>query len=177
VPNDITTALSQFLNGAQAMPQASKVPTVVASVVGSASNVDTGETDLLTYAMPAGTLNGNGQSLRITVMGTVAANANTKTVKVYCGSQSLTLNAQTTAPNNVQWSGTFYVTRTAADTQVFERHQAQVGTTAQSCTLSSLTEDDGAAITIKVTGQSGTASNDITARRMTVEWLPAGASA
>jgi len=62
--------------------------------------VGTGEDVLHTYDLPAGTLTASGDGLVIDAFVFFNSNANTKTLKWYLGSQAITLNPTTTAPNN-----------------------------------------------------------------------------
>lgn len=135
-----------------------------------ANNVTTGETDLMTYTLPANTLGTNGQALRITVWGTTAANANTKTLKLKFGATSVTLNPTTTAPNAKDWRATAIVARTGAATQEMIT-EACVGAVQDSTTRSAPTETLSGSLVIKVTGQSGTASDDISQKGMLIEQL------
>jgi hypothetical protein len=134
----------------------------------AAGNVNTGETDLISFLMPANTLAVDGQKVRITVGGSLAANANAKTIKLYFGSTVLVTDNGTVNSGGFRLSAE--VVRTGAATQVSNATSMMLrallnGFTATAETLAN-------AITIKVTGQSGTASNDVIAKYMLVEWLP-----
>src|SRR5690606_35997814 len=52
-------------------------------------NVGSGEDDLMTYSVPANTLNGNGQRITFRATGTLANNADSKRIRVYFGSDTL----------------------------------------------------------------------------------------
>jgi hypothetical protein len=133
----------------------------------SASNVSTGETDLITYPMPASTLVNNGQKVRITAVFNTVSNANTKNARVYFGTQSLVEQGFTTqGPVRIVAE----VSRTGAATQLataswLATNLHLLGITNPNQTLSN-------AITIKVTGQSSAASADVTAVFLLVELVP-----
>jgi hypothetical protein len=129
-------------------------------------NVGTGEDDLQSYAMPADILLTNGRGVVIDVYGTVANNANTKQIKLYFGTVAIVDQALT-----VSQVGKFHiraeVIRTGTDAQDYSYHLTQTGTTAiHDVGVGTLTQDDGAAITIKTTGTvtdggGGVNNNDI----------------
>lgn len=137
------------------------------------TGADTNETDLWTYSLPANTLVTTGKTLRITVFGTTAANANAKTVKVYFGSTNFAIMSGGTT-SGAGWSGTFLVTRTGASAQNFVRVIGLygAGVTVDNPSLLTVTETETSAIVIKVTGQNGSASaNDIVFKQAIVECL------
>lgn len=146
---------------------------IAASTTSAATVADTAETDLWSYTLPANTLNANGQALRIRVFGLTAANGNTKTVKLYFGALAYTVNAATSAPNGVQWFSEAVIIRTGASAQIRNKWGV-VGAVPENTTVStSLASDTTAAITIKITGQNGTASaGDITFSGALVEFCP-----
>jgi hypothetical protein len=138
-------------------------------VVGTTA-VTTEET-LFTYDLPANTLVTTGRVIRVRATGRFGANANTKTVRLYFGTNAVV--TLTGAHNNLGWCVESDVMRTAANTQVGTLGRAQVSTTMQLALPGSLvgqTETD--AINIKVTGQNGTSSlNDVRVYSVTVELL------
>lgn len=136
-----------------------------------APNSGTGETDLHSFTLPADFFNANKRSVRIKAEGSFAANGNTKTLKFYLGTEDVTLNPVTTAPNGVRFSVEILAIRTGSDAQkIFAK--VLVGLAAfDLVSVTSATEDDGAAIIAKITGQSGTASSDILLDVTTVEYL------
>jgi hypothetical protein len=141
-----------------ATAQVSGVLSVNTTQAGTAA--DTNETDLWTYSLPANTLNANGKAVRITVSGTFANTATVKTAKLYFGTSSVTVNDATASPQNIQWYCTLIVFRTGAATQIRTKW-AVVGATNQFVSVATPTgQDTTAAITIKVTGQNGTANAD-----------------
>ena len=135
-----------------------------------AANSGTSETDLISYSLPANTLSANGKGVRIRVAGTTGANSNTKTIRLYFGASVLITNDLTTTPNNKAWVFEADVWRDSSSTQEYFA-RGQVGGVTQTTAMSGLSATMTSAITIKVTGQSGTASNDITAKFLSVEFL------
>jgi hypothetical protein len=135
------------------------------------TGADTNETDLWTYSLPANTLNVDGKTLRVTVSGDNAANANAKTVKFYFGSTAVFIsNAATTNP--ASWSATYVITRTGASAQLLVRVLSIYGAGAvvANPVTSTPAEATTGAITLKVTGQNGiAAANDIVFKGAVVE--------
>lgn len=138
----------------------------------AASNVSTAETDLLSTTVPASTLVDAGDAVRIRAWGTTVSNANVKTVKLYFGSATIA-SQSLTASQAGKWLIEAIVVRTAKDTQ--EAHATileSVGTTLaagkHAQEITALTASEGSAITVKVTGTSGTASADVVQEGMLV---------
>ena len=137
----------------------------------SATGANTTETDLITFSLPANSLSASARGVQIKAWGTTANNANTKTARVYFGNSVLVSNNVTTAPNGVSWILEAEVFRTGSSTQD-AIGQGIAGNVAQSASFSLPTEDCTGIITIKVTGQNGTATaSDITAQGMLVRYL------
>lgn len=176
---DLTTRLRQFLDavlaGSATLPvgtgtataKVSGVLTVSTTQAGTGANTD--ETDLWSYSLPANTLNVNGKGVRVSVSVVYAANANTKTAKLYFGSHVVTLTPTTTAANNISGYHIINVIRTGASAQI-RFGIGTIGTAPQAVSMQTPAEDTTAAITIKVTGQNGSAvANDIVFRGAIVE--------
>jgi hypothetical protein len=85
------------------MPQLTGSVTLVSNVV-DVGNVGTGEDDLITYTLPANTLAAEGQSLEIEAGFSLAANANSKTLKMYLGANDCWVLA-----GAAQNDGSYYV--------------------------------------------------------------------
>jgi hypothetical protein len=180
VPNDLTTALSNFLGtlmgGRASLPVGGGTATAQVSGVLSvntteaSTGADTNETDLWTYSLPANTLNANGKSVRITAWGTTAANTNNKTFQLYFGATGLRSMSTTGSANG--WHYTATVTRTGASAQLSVGVGLVGGGGIQNPLISTPAADTTGAITIKVTGTNGVASaNDIVFRGAIVEVL------
>lgn len=138
------------------------------------ANTSTTETDLMTYALAAAKLANVGDGVRIHAWGTTANNANTKTLKGYFGA-GVYLNLALTASQAGRWELYVSVIKTGSSTQkiIAELNEGTVSLAAGKIALISTTgsETDTAAITIKCTGTSGTASSDITQEGLVIEFL------
>jgi hypothetical protein len=130
--------------------------TLTTSTTSVCTIADTNETDLWTYSLPAGALNADGRGVRITTWGTYANNANVKTVRLYVGATAIFSNATPTSAAGT-WVGDAVVIRTGATSQTYRRLFQATGATAgwDSATLA---ETMANALTIKISGQNGTAS-------------------
>jgi hypothetical protein len=136
-------------------------------------NVSTGETDLFTYAMPGATLSADNKAVRLNIFGTFANNGNSKTVKVYFGSTVIGTPASSSTSTGT-WFALCTVIRTSATTQVGWCRTGQNNGASETANLGTVTtpaETMSGSITIKVTGQSGTASNDVLAKGFIVTLL------
>ena len=137
-----------------------------------AANSGTGETDLHSFTIAANHFNANKRAIRITAKGRFDADGNTKTLRFKLGGgATIVLNPVTTAPNGVRFEVDILVIRTGVDAQsVFIK--SLIGLAAYDLvSLTTRTEDDGAAIVAKITGQSAVESNDILLDVTTVEYL------
>lgn len=135
-----------------------------------AANSGTGETDLHSFTIPAAHFDANKRMICVKAYGSFAANGNTKTLKLYLGSNVITLNPTTTAPNGVRFELEAIILRTAEDAQRIH-YKVIIDTAYEIMDLDTATEDDAATIILKLTGQSGTASSDILLDTTLVEFL------
>jgi len=128
------------------------------------------EETLLQYTLPANTLTVNGRGLRITAECQFAANANTKTLKVYFGATAIS-NSQSVlaAPNAVPYTMSFTVFRTGAATQFSSGPHSSGGGTGYGVNFTNPAETLSGAVLIKVTGTGPTTIGDITANLLLVE--------
>lgn len=134
----------------------------------------TSETNLMTYALPAGILSSNGYSIRLLAWGSVAATTTLKQIRTYFGGTAVADTASI-ALNGVSWTLDTQITRTSSAAQrAISSVMSSSHTTLPSvCQVATPAEDMSAAITVKVTGAAGTSlSTDISALGMTVELLP-----
>lgn len=76
----------------------------------------TAEELVKTIALPAKTLNRDGQTLRLRVWGKTAATANTKRIRIEFGG-TVVLNSALVAVSNLNWSFELLIQRTALDSQ------------------------------------------------------------
>lgn len=133
-------------------------------------NVGAGEDDLMTYSVPADSLNVAKRGLRITVWGTTANNANAKTLKLYFGSAVILTNSLTASIAGV-WRMVAEVISKGTDSQEAIAQLVTTGTAGVALNdveVSTPTQDDGAAITIKCTGDA-TTTDDIIQRGLLIE--------
>jgi hypothetical protein len=134
----------------------------LAAIFAAVGNVGTGEDDLQTFTVPANVLAKDGAVIEIENSGTVANNANAKTVKLYVGGTAI---LTVTAPISVavSWAIRARIIRTGVDTQKYSAEFITTGAAGVSFTTTSsgtLTKDDGAAIIVKTTGEA-TDTDDI----------------
>ncbi len=133
-------------------------------------NVDAGEDVLMTYSLPINALSANAKGIRVTVYGTIANNANAKTVKVYFGTTAIYTDSMT-INQAYNWTAQYTSIRTGTDTQdVFGTGFVENTAMTVAPYYATDTQDDGAAIVIKCTGE-GVASNDIVQQGMLVEYI------
>jgi hypothetical protein len=145
----------------------------VTKLFSSATTVSTtglAEETLLSYTLPASTLAVNSRGLRITTRGVLAANGNTKTIKLYFGS---TVLATSSGAGTSVWAMTGMVYRTGAATQLGFADQAMSGIAiwtpgANTAPAETLT----GTVLIKVTGTGPTTIGDVTANLLVVEMVP-----
>lgn len=136
--------------------------TTITTTVG---NVGSGEDNLMTYSVPAGTLATNGQTLRVMAFFTNAANGNTKTIKAYFGATSITL--QSAAVNNgVSWVE-LKIVRTGATSQLLYGWLGRTPAFVFFAASAAPAETLSGAVTLKFTGEA-TSNDDIIQNLMVV---------
>lgn len=141
---------------------------IATSPVGTGA--DTTEDVLQTFSLPASTFDVAGRAVRIKAAGTYGADANNKTIKVYFGAQIY--NTGTISQNNTAWAIELIVWCTGTNTQSYFTSGLYAGTAIVGAGSGNLTQTASGAITIKVTGQNGSAvANDIICTTMIVEML------
>lgn len=129
-------------------------------------NVGTGEDNLMTTTLAAGYLSAAGKGIRVTAWGTKASTANAKTLRLYFGSVAiLTHSLGTSAAGS--WKITAEVLSTGTDAQDYNAFLIGTDTDAE---IGTATQDDGAAIIVKCTGDA-TSNNDIVQEGLIVEHL------
>lgn len=144
--------------------------TLTTSTTSTCTAANTTETDLWTYSLPAGALSADGRGVRITAFGTNAANANVKVVRGYFGGTSFV--AQNAAANGVNWRVTYEILRSSATAQVLSGIAFSSTGVGGPTAYATPAETMANAITIKVTGQNGTAAaNDICVKGAIVETI------
>lgn len=138
-------------------------------------NVGTGEDDLMSYSMPANTLNTNNETVEFKASGTIANSANAKRIRVKFGSATIfdTGAAGIPVSNSIDWVITGKIIRTGATTQkCMVWMNTNNGTLASYADYSTATETLSGAVTLKLTGEA-TTDNDIVQEIMTVSWTAA----
>lgn len=160
---------NQFGNGAGTFFPQGQISAQV-SAAGIGNGADTTEDTLFTFSLPANSFDKVGRGVSIFAAGSLANNAHTKTVKVYFGTGIVfTVIAATTG--NVAWQAILNVFRSSiAKTQVGQGCAAVGATHSGVSAILPGAEDDTAAITIKVTGQTATANaSDVVGNMMIID--------
>ncbi len=125
------------------------------------------EETLLSYTLPANTLAVNNRGVRITVWGSLAANANAKTVKLMFGGTILQVYSAGTG-NNLAWNVSSTVLRSGSATQT-ENSNLIVGTAWLGSITGAITENLAAPVIITLKATTPTTIGDVTAAGMLVE--------
>lgn len=137
-------------------------------------NTGTSETDLITYSIQKNTLKNNGDILSIVAYGTTASNSNNKTIKLVLGSTVL-FTTGAVAFNNKPWCLRSEITRTdTAKQQAITTFHGDFSVLTNTATFIAGTEDFTTPLTLKCTGTSGTASNDVIQKGLIINMFPAG---
>lgn len=141
---------------------------IVTTAVGT--DADTNEKDLMTFSLPADSLSADGKVVRINAWGSIAANGNTKTIRLKFGDATILTIGPTTG-SGLDWRMNGIVIRTGAETQD-AMITGSLDTVAPDTTVSTPTETLSGAVVIKVTGENGSAAaSDIIAEGMMIEFL------
>lgn len=136
------------------------------------TDANTSEKDLATFDLPANLFFTNNAGVWLEAWGTTAANANNKTMKLYAAGSSLITNSVNPSPNNLGWMARASVHRRASGSQTYWSTMT-VGGNLQGTGVNTLSATDTSAITVKVTGQNGTANaNEITLQGFCVYFVP-----
>jgi hypothetical protein len=138
----------------------------------STGTTTTVEQTLLTYSLPANQLAADGDAVRVVCWGTTAANTNAKAAKLYFGTSSISSASAgpTPNPNAKKWFLELVVMRSGASAQVVSGN-GTVDLTLPTVYTATGTDSLTAAVTIKCTGTTGTAVQDLTAQGMLVEQI------
>ncbi len=161
----ITPAIAAGNGGSTVNPEG----VLSVNITSNGNTAVTTEEILMSYSLPAKTLSATKKGLKIRVWGTTAANTDNKTMKLYFG--SVVITTPLAATNNKNWELELEVYKSGTNTQVVFGN-GQVDTTVVTPLVTTGTETDTGAITIKATGTAGTANaNDIVAKGLIVEYL------
>lgn len=125
-------------------------------------NVTTGETDLMTYSLPANTFVTTNQVIEHKFRGQFTSSVNAKTLKIYFGTTVIITNSLPTSTAG-NYFGTVSIIRTGASTQAYSYEfirTVSTGTAAAPPLTGSGTcaETETAGITMKLTGTGGASS-------------------
>jgi hypothetical protein len=135
------------------------------------SNSGSIETDLITYTLPANTLQNNGDSLNIKAWGSFAANTNNKTLILQFGSQVI-FDTGTLAINSGDWEIEATIIRKSPTTQeISTKIISSNSLIPASVTRTIGIQDLTTALIIKCTGQ-GSATNDLTEYSLMIGLTP-----
>lgn len=171
ITGDASTTITLFKEDAIAQKIGTGAGTIslgggLASRSTPTSNVSTGETDLHTLTLQANTMVTSGHCVLMEAWGTGANNINTKTLKAYFGTTAI-FNQTLAASVADTWHLKYGVCRTGANAQRYTGEATVVnsGTNLVSAIYEfqgTTAETETNALVMKMTGTSGTASNDIT---------------
>src|SRR5262249_15018975 len=155
---------------------AKDAPRVLHRNFGSAGSSGAGETDLMTFSVPGGTLGTDNDFLRVCSWGNFANNTNTKTVRVYYAGTDLgaTITSTGAAAQSQVWGYEVLIARTGAATAetfitTWLSPNASAGPNTQEFTrIGTPAPTHANANTFKNTGQ-GTNNNDVTEEGLIIE--------
>ena len=152
-------------NGASADPTFRGGAVQLNRNITSQGNTGTAETELMAYTLPAAMLAVDKDSVHVHAWGIGAANTNTKTLRLYFGSTVVATIVMTNA-SYTAWQLTAMITRTGAATQIALGVADVHIYGGLSITYTTPGETLSGTVIIKLTGQSGTGSNDVTGKSM-----------
>jgi len=174
-PNLLTLAASGVLSlraGLNTGTTVAKVGGTIHEDFTPVSNSGTGETDLMTYSVPANTLGTDNDYLEVEAFGEFTAPTGNATVKMKFGAATI-FNTSALAFTTGAWRLRARIVRGGATSQLtitsFDGDTTLVTVTAQ---VAAPAETLSGAVTLKCTGQSG-ASSEVTQEGFIVKWQPA----
>lgn len=152
--------------------QANRVLNVNTTTVG---NVGAGEDNLSSYALAAGQLAANGDSVSFEAAGTISASINAKRLRVKFGAATIFDSGAAGIPIStaIEWALAGRVVRTGAATQkAYVRLNTSSASLAAYVDYATAAETLSGAMTLLVTGE-GVDDNDIVQETLVVVWEPA----
>jgi hypothetical protein len=167
------SSVQQFGKGGAVTPGGGNLSGAVFTngAAGTGNGNDTTEDLLFSYTLPANSFDSIGRQLFIQAHGTFANNANTKTAKLYFGSSINFTTVNAAGGSVIPWWMQLLVTKVGPSVQVCLAQSINGTTHAGSLDLPG-TENDAAAIIIKVTGQTSVAgANNVVCKMMSVQAL------
>lgn len=132
---------------------------VLSVTTATGANVGTGEDDLTSYTVPANTLATNGQSIRFEAAGTLGANTNTKTIRVYFAGGSIFDSGNIGGLSDPYWYVQGRIVRTGATSQVTACFGGSKGALLKTVVTGASGTLSGTCV-LKVTGEA-VSNNDI----------------
>lgn len=125
------------------------------------ANTSTGETDLITYTLPASTLVTTGQMITHKFSGVFANNVNAKTLKLYFGTTTVFSQSMPVSTAGAYY-GEINIRRTGSNAQSYVyqlTRTATGGATAMTVVVGTCTETEASTIVMKLTGTGGATSD------------------
>lgn len=136
----------------------------------SIGNIGTGEDTLISYSINSNTLGTDNNYLEVSAWGTVAANANNKTIKLKLGSTTL-LTTGAVAANSGSWAITSTIVRIGESTQqCISSIASDNSLILDSSSFIVATEDLSTSLDIFCTGEA-TTNDDIIQKGLIVKWF------
>jgi hypothetical protein len=129
------------------------------------ATTSTAEETLLSYTLPANSLNFNSKGVRIKAWGNYTSNANSKSVRIRFGGLTGAIVAANTTSGVAGWALEAVVFRTGPSTQ------KGLSIWGEAVTVSTPAQTDTAAIDIAVTGETPSALGEVTAQGLMVEFI------
>lgn len=174
--NVLSSGVASFAVGAAVKAgtssSAAKVGGTLVANVTAVGNVGSGEDDLISYTVPASTLDTNGHSVRFTTPVAFAANGNNKTVKVYWNGSSV-YSTTAVAANATAIEVVTIITRTGAATQnVTVRIVSGDSLIADHTVFTTGAGTLSGGVIFKLTGEA-TSNDDIIQKQLIGEFIPA----
>lgn len=139
------------------------------TIATAGTSTGTSEETLATYSLPANALDVTGRRIRVCTSWHMATNGNNKTIKLYFGAS--VISSGTLTDSNKNGVACLDVVKSGASTQIVTGTMLH-DTTNITPYINAGSDDDTAAITIKMTGQDGSASaNDIVMEDFYVQYM------
>lgn len=137
-------------------------------------NVGTGEDNLMSFSVGAGSLAANGEYIEFDAAGTIANNVNAKRIRIKFGATTIfdTGAAGIPVSTAIDWVISGKIIRTGATTQkCMVSMNTNNATLASYADYSTAAETLSGAVTLQFTGEA-VSDNDIVQEIMTVKWQP-----
>jgi hypothetical protein len=141
---------------------------------GVGNGADSTEDTLLTFNIPAGTLKGVGDRLKIFASGTCPATTDNKVARVRLNNTGALQGVACVAVGNTSWFIYMEVQKNAAGASQQQSSYSMAAAGSMATTNAALTLVDTSPIALTVTGQNSTAAtaNSVVVKYVSVEYLP-----